>query len=110
MAEADSMTHHHDFGYGQPLTLAQLDFWEEFTAHPGEAVSTVAHALELRGPLDEVALAQAIRQTIAETDVLSLRFALGPDGVPHQLADPSRRPDLRLLDLSQHAHARDRAT
>ena len=109
MAEADSMTHHHDFGYGQPLTLAQLDFWEEFTAHPGEAVSTVAHALELRGPLDEAALAQAIRQTIAETDVLSLRFALGPDGVPHQLADPSRRPQLRLLDLSQHANARDRA-
>lgn len=109
MAEADSMTHHHDFGYGQPLTLAQLDFWEEFTAHPGEAVSTVAHALELRGPLDEAALARAIRQTIAETDVLSLRFALGPDGAPHQLADPSRRPELRLIDLSQHPDARDRA-
>lgn len=109
MAEADSMTPHPDFGCGQPLTLAQLDFWEEFTAHPGEAVSTVAHALELRGPLDEAALVRAIRQVIAETDVLSLRFALGPDGTPHQLADPSRRPELQLIDLSRQPDARGRA-
>ncbi|MFT4014813.1 MAG: condensation domain-containing protein [Paracoccus sp. (in: a-proteobacteria)] len=97
------MTQDNDPGAATPLTLAQLDFWEEFQAHPGEAVSTVAHALELRGALDMAALAQAIRATIAETDVLALRFQPGPDGLPRQMVDPQRRPALRLLDLSGDA-------
>ncbi|MTH77576.1 condensation domain-containing protein [Paracoccus aestuariivivens] len=82
------------------LTLAQLDFWEEFRMHPGEAVSTVAHAIELTGEVDESALAAAITQTIAETDVLALRFTTAPDGTPRQQLDETRRPVLRRLDLS----------
>ncbi|SMO74084.1 condensation domain-containing protein [Paracoccus laeviglucosivorans] len=81
------------------LTLAQLDFWEEFRLHPGEAVSTVAHAVELRGAVDADALARAITQVVAETDVLSLRFTEGDEG-PRQQLDPTRRPELRHLDFS----------
>lgn len=99
------MTHPLACGGSQPLTLAQLDFWEEFAAHPDEAVSTVAHALELRGALDESALAQAITRTIAETDVLALRLSLGPDGTPRQDIDPARRPALRRLDVSGQGRA-----
>ncbi|MFC3570584.1 condensation domain-containing protein [Paracoccus simplex] len=103
------MTHHHAEGLWMPLTLAQLDFWEEFRFHPGEAVSTVAHAVELRGVADPPALARAIEGTIAETDIMALRFGLGADGQPAQRIEPQRRPMLRQIDLSQRPDARDHA-
>ncbi len=103
------MTHHDAFDTGQPLTLAQLDFWEEFQAHPDEAVSTVAHALEFTGTVDQAALSHAISRTIAETDVLALRFVLDADGMPRQVTDPSRRPQLRHLDLSDQPDPRAQA-
>lgn len=90
------------------LTLAQLDFWEEFRLHPDEAVSTVAHAVRLTGAVDADALARAITQTIAETDVLALRFDDGADG-PLQSMDPARRPALRHLDLGGEADPMARA-
>lgn len=93
-----------------PLTLAQLDFWEEFLAHPDTAVSTVAHAIELQGRIDLKALAHAIRQTIDETDVMALRFvAAGPDQAPRQIIDPDRRPELLLIDLSDQPAPRQAA-
>ncbi|MFV0410072.1 MAG: condensation domain-containing protein [Paracoccus sp. (in: a-proteobacteria)] len=80
-----------------PLTLGQLDFWEEFQAHPGQPVSTVAHMIRLEGRLDQDALAQAITMMAEEADVLSLRFLAGDP--PMQSVDPDRRPALRQLDL-----------
>lgn len=103
------MTHHHSLNTAQPLTLAQLDFWEEFRLHPGEAVSTVAHALELCGPVDGDALARAIRTLLAEADVLSLRLSVGPDGAPRQTVDPARRPVLRRIDLADEPDPMGRA-
>lgn len=85
-----------------PLTLAQLDFWEEFRAHPGVAVSTVAHATRFRGALVPEALARAIQMTIDETEVLSLRFRDGPDG-PRQAVSHTQRPELHHVDLRGHA-------
>lgn len=84
-----------------PLTLAQLDFWEEYQAHPGVAVSTVAHATRFQGDLDQAALVCAIRQVAAETDVMSLRFRQTPDG-PVQAVDPARQPALQQIDLRDH--------
>ncbi|MDS9469880.1 condensation domain-containing protein [Paracoccus sp. MBLB3053] len=81
-----------------PLTLAQLDFWEEFRAHPGVAVSTVAHAICFRGALNPDALARAIQTTIAETDVFALRFREGPEG-PRQAVSANWAPELRPIDL-----------
>lgn len=103
------MTHYDTQGLWMPLTLAQLDFWEEFRLHPGESVSTVAHAIELRGVTDPQALAGAIEATIAQTDTLALRFALDDDGQPLQRVDPALRPPLRRIDLSGQADGRARA-
>lgn len=83
-----------------PLTLPQLDFWEEFTFHPDEAVSTVAHYLDIEGDVDESALKRAIEQTIAESDVLSLRFQQETsDCAPSQSCDPRQFPTLEIVDL-----------
>lgn len=82
-----------------PLTAGQMDFWEEFLFHPDQPVSTVAHCLDLQGPLDEGALASAIRQTVAEADTLSLRFRETGDGRVQQQVDPARAPRLMLHDL-----------
>ena len=103
------MTNYDAQGLWMPLTLAQLDFWEEFRFHPGESVSTVAHALELRGVADMAALTRAIEATIAETDIMALRFALDPDGQPVQRVEPGRRPVLRQIDLSGLPDGRARA-
>lgn len=82
------------------LTLPQLDFWEEFTFHPDEAVSTVAHYLDIEGDVDETALKRAIEATIAESDVLSLRFRDGENGAePQQYCDPEQLPVLETVDL-----------
>ncbi len=98
-------------GARMPLTLAQLDFWEEFRFHPGEPVSTVGHAVRLEGDLDAPALARAIDRACREAEVLSLRFHPGPEGVTQSL-DPARMPqvvtgDLRgLPDPEEEAQAR----
>ena len=81
------------------LTLGQLDFWEEYLAHPGQPVSTVAHLTRIEGDVNEAALVQALQMVVAETDVLSLRFSLSQSGVPVQCVDPAARPALRRLDL-----------
>lgn len=81
------------------LTPGQLDFWEEYLAHPGQPVSTVAHLTRIEGDADQAALVQALRRVAAETDVLSLRFAALPGGPPAQRADPALRPVLRRIDL-----------
>ncbi|SES76424.1 condensation domain-containing protein [Paracoccus homiensis] len=92
-----------------PLTLAQLDFWEEYLAHPGVAVSTVAHSTRFQGDLDQAALVCAIRQVAAETDVMSLRFRQTPDG-PMQAVDPGQRPVLQQVDLRDHPDPEAEAT
>lgn len=90
-----------------PLTLAQLDFWEEFRFHPDEPVSTVAHIVALEGTgthrVDGEALARAISQVIAETDVLRLRFHAEGDALPTQSFDPARLLPLRRFDLRAEA-------
>ncbi len=85
-----------------PLTLPQLDFWEEFTFHPDLPVSTVAHCLEIRGEVREEALIRAIEQTVSEADVLALRFREqdNPKGL-FQRYEVQGRPELELMDLRQ---------
>lgn len=83
-----------------PLTLPQLDFWEEFTFHPDEPIATVAHCLDIDGVTDEQALVAAITQTIAESDVLCVRFRVEQGReTPLQSCDPQLRPVLQQYDL-----------
>lgn len=81
-----------------PLTAGQQDFWEEFTLHPDQPVSTVAHCLELSGPVQPGPLADAIAKAVAESDTLSLRFC-ERDGAILQRPDPARQPALETRDL-----------
>ncbi|MCV9940302.1 condensation domain-containing protein [Boseaceae bacterium BT-24-1] len=93
-----------------PLTLPQLDFWEEFTFHPGEPIATVAHCLDIDGVTDEQALVAAITQTIAESDVLCVRFHVEPGReTPLQSCDPQLRPSLRQFDLRGFADPSEEA-
>ncbi|RCW82886.1 condensation domain-containing protein [Paracoccus lutimaris] len=103
------MTQYQPDAHWMPLTLAQLDFWEEFCLHPDTAVSTVAHVIELRGVTHPGALRRAIETTIAETDITALRFSLGADGQPRQRIDPGRRPPLRRMVFDRHEDGRARA-
>lgn len=84
------------------LTLAQLDFWEEFRFHPDRPLSTVAHCTVIEGDLDEAALISALHQIAQEAEVLALRFRDGLDG-PRQQIDPARIPVLRYHDLRYEA-------
>lgn len=86
-----------------PLTAGQMDFWEEFRFHPDQPVSTVAHCLELEGPLDSAALAAAITRTVAEADTLALRFCETADGRVLQRVDPACRPKLTQIDMRHDA-------
>lgn len=96
-----------------PLTLAQLDFWEEFTFHPDKPVSTVAHLIEFTGDVNEPALAAAITQMTKEADIMSVRFRRPPgEDTPVQYVDPNLAPELVQIDLRAHdtpeAEARSR--
>ncbi|POT58308.1 hypothetical protein C3432_10420 [Citrobacter amalonaticus] len=89
-----------------PLTPAQFDFWEEFTFHPHQPVSTVAHSLTLRGKINEEALLGALNQVIKETDVFSVQFRLPEvDAMPVQCCDPRQCPEVRIIDLQQRNSA-----
>lgn len=93
-----------------PLTLPQLDFWEEFRFHPDQPVSTVAHYIAIEGDIDESLLKRAISQTIREAEILSARFrAETGDGSPMQICDPDFAPVLDVIDLSGSENPLDTA-
>ncbi len=86
-----------------PLAPAQLDFWEEYTLHPGQTLSTVAHCTELCGAIDEAALCRAIAATLAETQAFALRFGERRGDHPPPLRhEPQRIPSLQRIDLQTH--------
>ncbi|RAP41066.1 hypothetical protein BYZ73_11560 [Rhodovulum viride] len=90
------------------LTLAQLDFWEEFRFHPDRPLSTVAHCIEIEGAAEEIALVAALSRLAREAEVLALRFRDGPGG-PRQRVDPGGVPAVRVQDLRGAADPEARA-
>ncbi|AUO01856.1 condensation protein [Serratia marcescens] len=86
-----------------PLAPAQLDFWEEYTLHPGQTLSTVAHCTELCGAIEEAVLCRAIAATLAETQAFALRFGERRGDHPPPLRhEPQRIPSLQRIDLQTH--------
>ncbi len=74
-----------------PLVAAQPGIWmaEQLAAQRGQAYS-IAHCIELSGPLDEAALVAAMRLGLAEADTLHARYELRADGTAQQhLRTPS---------------------
>ena len=93
-----------------PLTLAQKDFWEEFTFHPDLPVSTVAHYIEMKGQVDGEALSWAIQAACDEAETLSVRFHTTADApFPMQSCDPKYRPVLRRMDLRNDHNPKEAA-
>ncbi len=87
-----------------PLTMGQLDFWEEYAAHPDRSVSTVAHYVEIEGDVDVDALLKAMSQATREAEVLSARFRHGSASEePRQCFDPRRAPEAHCIDLRDFA-------
>lgn len=88
-----------------PLTEAQEGLWYAQRLDPANPIFNPAHCTTLRNSLDVPYFAQAVDQTLAEAQSLSLRFAEHADG-PAQALDPTRAPHLEIRDLRQKNESR----
>ena len=81
-----------------PLTTAQQGVWFAQQLDPNSTAFMTAERLELQGPVDDDALAAAIRAAVDEADVLHVRVA-DRDGVPWQHLEPPGDWPLQIVDL-----------
>ncbi|MFC0409898.1 amino acid adenylation domain-containing protein [Roseomonas elaeocarpi] len=86
------------------LTEAQLGLWVSQRLDPANPIFNTAHLILLTGPLDRRAFRDAVTQAVAEAEALSLRFRDTHAG-PVQRTDPTHRPQLGTVDLSDHPEA-----
>ncbi|WP_406739329.1 amino acid adenylation domain-containing protein [Streptomyces sp. NBC_00853] len=68
-----------------PLTGAQTGVWYGQRLDPDSPVYNVGQYVEIDGPLDAGLFVTALRQTVAESEALTARFAEDPDGEPYQV-------------------------
>jgi len=70
-----------DIGEGLPLTAAQSGMWFTQQLAPDSACLRPAEVIEIHGAVEVELLERAIRQAVAETEALRVRFVPGgPDG------------------------------
>ncbi len=84
-----------------PLVAAQPGIWmaEQVADQPGSAY-TIAHCVELSGPLDAAAMTQAMRQGLAQAQTLHARYEDRGDGTVLQHLPSAVHPDeVRVPDL-----------
>ncbi|MFE5808395.1 amino acid adenylation domain-containing protein [Streptomyces sp. NPDC056491] len=83
-----------------PLTGAQTGVWYGQRLDPDSPVYNVGQYVEIDGPLDAGMFVTALRQTVAESEALTARFAEGPDGEPYQVtwSGPAAGPLVAVLD------------
>ncbi|MGL5859639.1 MAG: non-ribosomal peptide synthetase, partial [Phycicoccus sp.] len=87
-----------------PLSVGQRGLWDLQRVHPEMSAYNVPLCLRVTD-LDESAFERACRAVLARHPALSTRLhRIG--GTPRQSVDPTRKPDLRVIDLS---HADDAA-
>jgi len=82
---------------GAALTEAQEGLWYFQALDPANPILNTGQYLDLRGPLDEPALREAVARTIAESEALRLRFRPVAGGAVQYLGDA---PELGWADLS----------
>jgi amino acid adenylation domain-containing protein/non-ribosomal peptide synthase protein (TIGR01720 family) len=92
-------------GTGLPLTGAQAGVWYAQQAEPDGTDFNVAFVVDLRGAPDVPRLAAAIEQTLAEAEVLHVRFST-VDGVPRQTVAPAP-VSVPVLDFPSEEAARE---
>ncbi|MGX7824528.1 amino acid adenylation domain-containing protein [Actinokineospora sp. 24-640] len=76
-----------------PLTAAQSGMWLAQAADPGNPMFAIAECVDITGEVDIDRLAAALRQVVAETEVLRLRFIDDGDSVWQTVDPPSRFAD-----------------
>ncbi|OCC12470.1 non-ribosomal peptide synthetase [Streptomyces sp. PTY087I2] len=81
-----------------PLTEAQLGLWSAQRIDPANPVYLTAEYVELTGPLDERAFAEAVTRAVGEADGLSVRFTADGDDI-HQETGAVAPAGPELLDL-----------
>lgn len=90
-----------------PASFAQQRMWF-LDRLEGGAIYNVPLATRLRGPLDTVALRQALEVLLARHESLRTAFTM-VDGEPHQVIRPPRPVSIEVIDVSDAADAEARA-
>ncbi|MGE4802278.1 non-ribosomal peptide synthetase [Yersinia hibernica] len=92
-----------------PLVAAQPGIWFAEQLSHQKNIFTVAHYIELAGPLDQALFSHAVSQGLAEADTLHAHFFDGNDGPMQRIPlqrDVASMPELAWLDLSARADGR----
>ena len=82
-----------------PLSCAQSGIWYAQMLDPASANQNIGEYVEILGALDPLCFELALRESVAETDALHLRFVQTPDG-PRQFFLLERDWPLPVLDFS----------
>src|ERR1700710_1385294 len=80
-----------------PLSDAQLGIWFAQTIDQSSPAYNLAEYLEIGGSIDEALFESALRQVVAETEALHLRFVSSADG-PGQIVGSVPDWSLSLVD------------
>ncbi|QNS09248.1 non-ribosomal peptide synthetase [Streptomyces xanthii] len=86
-----------------PLTAAQLGIWFAQARDPRSPVFNTGEYIELTGPLDTDRFERALREVVARTDALRLRFHTDADGTVSQSPDPDPEFTVHHVDVSTAA-------
>ena len=87
---------------GLPLTEAQEGLWRHQAMDPENPILNAGQYVEILGPLDDDAFAEAVRRMIAETEALRLRFWATPEGPRQRLA-----AEAPVMEVYDHRRAPD---
>src|SRR4051812_42075344 len=82
-----------------PLSDAQLGIWFAQTIDQSSATYNLAEYLEIGGPVDATLFEVALRQVVAETEALHVRFVCNAD-MPGQIIGPAPDWSMSLVDVS----------
>ncbi|MBS0366469.1 MAG: amino acid adenylation domain-containing protein [Proteobacteria bacterium] len=81
------------------LSQAQLGIWLAHMLGANKTLYNIGEAIEILGPVDAACFETALRQVIATSDALNLKFVETPDG-PRQFLAPDPAWKLPLVDFS----------
>ena len=82
-----------------PLSDAQLGIWFAQTIDQSSTTYNLAEYLEIGGPVDATLFEVALRQVVAETEALHVRFVSNAD-MPGQIIGPAPDWSMSLVDVS----------
>ncbi|MEW1842386.1 condensation domain-containing protein, partial [Nonomuraea angiospora] len=88
-----------------PLTSAQYGIWLALRLGSAGETMNWGEYLEIDGPLDTAAFADALRRAVAETDALRARFGVDGFGEPYQIIAREYELPFTMLDLRGEADA-----